>query len=347
MILVLTICAVLWGIGWAMKAPIQQRLVMIGLVFVAVITIHLTLPFEHPLRQNTGYSWKVWAYIAGFIGLILAYFKGVKWLRGKADTSYTPNPNAFTDTELDRYARHIVMPEIGGVGQRKLKAAKVLVIGAGGLGSPALQYLAAAGVGTIGIVDDDMVDATNLQRQIIHRDADVGRPKVESAKDAITALNPYVGVAPYQLRLSQENAAELIRHYDIVLDGTDNFDTRYLVNKTCVALQKPLISGALSQWEGQVTLFDPATSGPCYECLFPVAPEPGMTPTCAEAGVFAALPGVIGTQMAAEALKYIIGAGTPLLGRMAIHSVLDAETRTLKTNKRMDCPICATSKDAP
>ncbi|MGB0799009.1 MAG: HesA/MoeB/ThiF family protein, partial [Planktomarina sp.] len=231
--------------------------------------------------------------------------------------------------------------DIGGAGQKRLKNSSVLVIGAGGLGSPALQYLAAAGVGTIGVVDDDVVDASNLQRQIIHRDADIGRPKVESAGDAIKALNPYVAVKGYNLRLNGDVAADLIGAYDITLDGTDNFETRYLVNATCVALGKPLVSGALGQWEGQVSLFHPARSGPCYQCVFPQAPAPDLTPNCAEAGVFTALPGSIGSQMAAEALKYLIDAGTPLLGRLAIYDALDVQARIFKTKPRNDCPICA------
>ena len=252
----------------------------------------------------------------------------------------------MSEAELERYARHIVMPEIGGAGQMRLRGAKVLVIGAGGLGAPALQYLAAAGVGIIGVVDDDTVATSNLQRQVIHRDADIGRAKVTSAARAIGDLNPYVAVNSYNHRLTGESVGELIGQYDIVLDGTDNFETRYLVNAACVAQAKPLVSGALSQWEGQLALFDPARSGPCYQCVFPSAPKPELAPSCAQSGVFAALPGIIGSLMAAEALKYILSAGTPLRGQMAIYNVLDAQTRVIKTKPRADCPICgANSSD--
>jgi molybdopterin/thiamine biosynthesis adenylyltransferase len=246
----------------------------------------------------------------------------------------------MSDAELDRYARHIVMPEIGGAGQMRLRGAKVLVIGAGGLGAPALQYLAAAGVGTIGIVDDDTVAASNLQRQVIHRDADLGRAKVTSAAQAIGELNPYVAVNSYNHRLTGEGVEELIGQYDIVLDGTDNFETRYLVNAACVVRATPLVSGALSQWEGQLALFDPAVSGPCYQCVFSDAPKPELAPSCAQAGVFAALPGIIGSLMAAEALKYILSAGSPLRGQMAIYNVLDGQNCVIKTKPRADCPIC-------
>ena len=340
MILVGAICAVLWGIGWAMGAPIKQRWGMIAAVFVGVILAHLILPIAHPLRMNTGGSWQVWALLAAFVAVIWMYRKGLRKLRVKVQPETVILDASMSDTELERYARHIVMPEIGGSGQMRLRQSDVLVIGAGGLGAPALQYLAAAGVGTIGIVDDDTVDATNLQRQVIHRDADIGRPKVDSATQALRDLNPYVTVKTYQQRLTADIAENLIADFDIVLDGTDNFETSYLVNQACVAQKKPLVCGALSQWEGQVSLFDPSRSGPCYQCVFPTAPAPEFAPSCAQVGVFAALPGVIGSLMAAEALKYVLGAGTPLLNRMAMHNVLDAETRVIKTKQRADCPIC-------
>ena len=340
MILVGTMCAVLWSIGWAMNAPVKQRWGMIFAVFVGVILSHLILPVAHPLRMNTGGSWQVWALLAAFVVVVLVYRQGLRKLRGKAQPERVSRSNAMSDTELDRYARHIVMPEIGGSGQMRLRQSRVLVIGAGGLGAPALQYLAAAGVGTIGIVDDDVVDASNLQRQVIHRDADIGLPKVQSAAQALRDLNPYVTIKTFQQRFNAEIAGELIAEYDIILDGTDNFETRYLINKTCVAQKRPLVSGALSQWEGQISLFDPTQSGPCYQCIFPSAPAPELAPSCSQVGVFTALPGVIGSLMAAEALKYLLGAGTPLLGRMAMYNVLDAQTRVIKTKQRADCPIC-------
>lgn len=343
MILVGTICAVLWVIGWAMNAPKRQRWGMIAVVFVGVILAHLILPDDHPLRSNTGGSWELWAIIAAFASIIWIYFQGLRKLKTRAAPDVSGADAAMSAAELDRYARHIVMPEIGGAGQMRLRGAKVLVIGAGGLGAPALQYLAAAGIGTIGVVDDDTVAASNLQRQVIHRDMDIGRAKVTSAARAIGDLNPYVAVNSYNHRLTDARAEELVDQYDIVLDGTDNFETRYAVNAACVARAKPLVSGALSQWEGQVALFDPARSGPCYQCVFPSAPKPELAPSCAQAGVFAALPGIIGSLMAAEALKYILNAGTSLRGQMAICNVLDAQNRMIKTKPRVDCPICGSN----
>lgn len=246
----------------------------------------------------------------------------------------------MTPDELDRYARHIVLREIGGPGQKALRDAKVLVIGAGGLGAPALQYLAAAGVGTIGVIDDDVVENANLQRQVIHRDQDIDMPKVFSAQAAMVAQNPYVEVRPYHRRLTEEVAADLVSDYDLVLDGTDNFETRYLANRVAVAQGKPLVSGALSQWEGQISVFDPASGAPCYQCLFPEAPAAGLAPSCAEAGVIGPLPGVIGAMMAVEAIKLITGAGQPLREEMLIYDALWGETRKIAVKKRPDCPIC-------
>jgi len=216
----------------------------------------------------------------------------------------------------------------------------VLVIGAGGLGSPVLQYLAAAGVGTLGVIDDDTVDASNLHRQVIH-DADrVGMPKVDSALAAVRRQNPNVTLRPYRQRLTGETAAGLFADYDLVLDGTDNFATRYLANRVAAAQGKPLIGGALTQWEGQVSVWDPARGGPCYECIFPEAPAPGLVPTCAEAGVAGPLPGIVGSVMALEAVKAITGAGEGLRGRMLIWDGLHAEARVIRLKKREGCPVC-------
>lgn len=253
------------------------------------------------------------------------------------------NDPPFSDTELERYARHIVMREIGGSGQKKLKAAKVLVVGAGGLGSPALFYLAAAGVGTIGIIDDDRVSNSNLQRQIIHTDQRIGMEKVASAEWAIKALNPYITVATYPERLGTERATELFADYDLVLDGSDNFDTRYLVNRAAVMACKPLISAAITQWEGQISLYHPAQDGPCYECIFPERPEAGLAPSCAEAGVIAPLPGVLGAMMALEAVKYLTGAGATLRGELLIYDGLWGETRKVRTTRRAGCGACGGS----
>ena len=246
----------------------------------------------------------------------------------------------FSDRELERYARHIVLRELGGPGQLKMRQAKVLVIGAGGLGAPALQYLAAAGIGTIGVIDDDDVDNANLQRQVIHRHEMIGKPKVLSARKAMEAQNPYVEVRSHQRRLVGENAWELFSQYDLILDGTDNFDTRYISNRTAVELGKPLVSGALAQWEGQVSVFDPARGAPCYQCIFPTPPAAHLAPSCSEAGVIGPLPGVVGSIMAVEAIKLVTGAGESLRGAMLIYDALYAETRKIHLKRRADCPIC-------
>jgi molybdopterin/thiamine biosynthesis adenylyltransferase len=292
----------------------------------------------------TGESAALWLMIGGAAALVLVYRAALGALRAragargaKADTA--PKP-LFSETELNRYARHIVLREIGGPGQKALKQARVLVIGAGGLGSPVLLYLAAAGVGTIGVIDDDVVDNSNLQRQVIHRDGDIGLPKVQSAMAAMQAQNPNVVVRPYQRRLSEDIAATLFAEYDLILDGTDNFETRYLTNAAAVAQAKPLISGALSQWEGQLSVFDPARGAPCYQCIFPEAPAPGLAPSCAEAGVLGPLPGVVGAMMAAEAIKIITGAGQALRGELLIYDALYGESRKIAVSRRPDCPIC-------
>ncbi len=339
MMLVLTMMAALWGIGWAMKTPKRLRWGMIAALWAAVILANLVLPAASPLRQATGGDARVWAVLGVLAALVAGYRRGLAALRSKAE----PEPvkaGAFSDSELDRYARHIMLREVGGPGQRRLKDARVLVVGAGGLGSPALLYLAAAGVGVIGVIDDDQVDGSNLQRQIIHTDQRIGMDKVQSAAVAIKALNPFVSLRPYRRRLDEAIAADLLADYDLVLDGSDNFDTRYLVNKICAAQGKPLISAAITQWEGQISLYDPARGAPCYECVFPVRPAAGMVPSCAEAGVISPLPGVIGAMMAVEAVKQITGAGQGLAGRLMIYDALYAETRVIKIKPRADCPIC-------
>jgi molybdopterin/thiamine biosynthesis adenylyltransferase len=247
---------------------------------------------------------------------------------------------SLTPEELERYARHIVLHEIGGAGQQRLRAARVLVVGAGGLGSPALLYLAAAGVGALGIVDDDHVSLSNLQRQVLHGTDGIGRPKVGSAAAALARLNPNVAVEQHALRLDAESAAGIVPRYDLVLDGCDNFETRYLVNAACVAAGRPLISAAMSQWEGQIGLFDPARGGPCYQCLFAEAPDPELTPTCARAGVVGALPGVMGAMMALEAVKLIARTGEGLRRTLVIYDALHAEFRRIRTAARPDCPVC-------
>src|SRR5215213_4642667 len=255
-------------------------------------------------------------------------------------TETRPLPELAGD-EIKRYSRHLIMPEVGMEGQRKLKAGKVLCIGAGGLGSPAAMYLAAAGVGTIGIVDFDVVDFSNLQRQIIHGTPDVGRSKLASAKDRLNALNPNVHIETYEEALSSENAMRLFEPYDVILDGTDNFPTRYLVNDACVLAGKPNAYGSIFRFEGQASVFA-APGGPCYRCLYPEPPPPGLVPSCAEGGVLGVLPGVIGVIQATEALKLIAGIGEPLIGRFLIYDALRMRFRELKLRKDPDCPVCGT-----
>ncbi len=241
--------------------------------------------------------------------------------------------------EVLRYSRHLLLPEVGVEGQRKLKAARVLTIGAGGLGSPLSLYLAAAGVGTIGIVDFDVVDLTNLQRQIVHGTSTLGTPKLESAKARLTDLNPNVNVETHEARLTSENALDIIREYDIVVDGTDNFPTRYLVNDACVLLGKPNVYGSIFRFEGQASVFY-AKEGPCYRCLYSEPPPPGLVPSCAEGGVLGVLPGIIGSIQALETIKLIIGAGDSLIGRLVLFDALKLRFRELKLRKDPDCPIC-------
>lgn len=245
-------------------------------------------------------------------------------------------PAALTDEELERYARHIVLPEIGGAGQQRLKRARVLVIGAGGLGAPVLEYLAAAGVGTLGIVDDDIVSLSNLQRQVIHATDTIGTAKTDSAKAAIARINPHVAVELYEFRLTAENAAALIARYDIVVDGSDNFDTRYVVADACAAEKRPLVHAAVGRFDGTVTVLTPFATGadgrpnPSYRDLFPEAPPEGLVPSCAVAGVVGALTGVIGTLQAMEAIKLITGIGEPLVGRLLLYDALSARFDTIR-----------------
>jgi sulfur-carrier protein adenylyltransferase/sulfurtransferase len=246
---------------------------------------------------------------------------------------------ALDAEEVKRYSRHLILPEIGLDGQRKLKAASVLCIGAGGLGSPVAMYLAAAGLGRIGIVDFDVVDYSNLQRQIIHGTPDVGRSKLQSAKDTINALNPHVQVDTYETALSSQNALDLFRPYDVIIDGTDNFPTRYLVNDACVLTGKPNAYGSIFRFEGQASVFA-TKDGPCYRCLYPEPPPAGLVPSCAEGGVLGVLPGIIGLIQATEAMKLVLGIGEPLIGRFLIYDALKMRFRELKLRKDPDCPVC-------
>lgn len=245
----------------------------------------------------------------------------------------------LSNEEVLRYSRHLIMPEVGVPGQEKLKQSRVLVIGAGGLGSPCTMYLAAAGVGTLGVVDFDVVDFTNLQRQILHSTEDVSRPKLESAVATLSGINDRIEVVPYEAPFTSANALELVEQYDLVIDGTDNFPTRYLVNDACVLLSKPNVYGSIFRFEGQVSVFN-HEGGPCYRCLYPEPPPPGMVPSCAEGGVLGILPGVIGTLQATEAIKALIGLGETLSGRLLLFDALGLKFRELKLQKDPDCPVC-------
>lgn len=246
------------------------------------------------------------------------------------------------DEQIERYSRQIILPNVGGKGQEKLLNAKVLIIGAGGLGSPCALYLASAGVGKIGIVDSDAVELNNLQRQVLHSTKDVGRPKVESAKERLNAINPDVEIVPYKLRLTSDNILDIIKDYDIIVDGSDNFPTRYLVNDACVFLKKPLSHGGIFRFDGQAITIIPGKSA-CYRCLFPEPPPPGLVPSCQEAGILGAVAGVIGTIQANEVLKYILGLDTLLTGKLLIFNALDSSSRQVKVPKDSKCPVCGES----
>jgi adenylyltransferase/sulfurtransferase len=248
-------------------------------------------------------------------------------------------PATLSNEEVLRYSRHLIMPEVGMEGQLKLKAAKVLCIGAGGLGSPLALYLAAAGVGTLGIVDFDVVDFTNLQRQIIHGTADVGRKKLDSAEESIRSINPFVNVRRFETKLSSENALAILHQFDIVVDGTDNFPTRYLVNDACVLTGKPNVYGSIFRFEGQASVLA-TKDGPCYRCWYPEPPPPGLVPSCAEGGVLGILPGLVGVIQATEAIKLILGKGEPLIGRVLLVDALGMKFRQVKLRKNPDCPVC-------
>jgi adenylyltransferase/sulfurtransferase len=256
-------------------------------------------------------------------------------------TEAKPETATLSKDEIQRYSRHLIMPEVGMEGQQKLKAAKVLCVGTGGLGSPLTLYLAAAGVGTLGIVDFDVVDSSNLQRQVIHSTADVGRKKIDSAAEKLKNLNPYLNIRKFETKLTSENALEIFKDFDIIADGTDNFPTRYLVNDACVLTGKPNAYGSVFRFEGQASVFA-TKDGPCYRCLYPEPPPPGVVPSCAEGGVLGILPGLVGVIQATEVIKLILGNGEPLIGRLLLVDSLAMKFRELKLRKNPDCPVCGT-----
>lgn len=346
MIVVGVMAVAIWVAGTVLGQPRQARLLMLGILLTAVLALHVVLPDGHPLREATGQDGRFWLLLVAAVAGAWGYSQLLGRVRAEAHRRQAPPappppvPGTFSEAELSRYARHITLREIGGPGQRRLRDARVLVVGAGGLGSPAILYLGAAGVGHIGIIDGDEVERSNLQRQVIHGEADLGRPKAQSAGDAVATLNPHISVRTYSRRFEAGIAAELLSGYDLVLDGSDSFATRALVNEAAVRAECPLISAALTAWEGQVSLFDPARGGPCYGCVFPEAPAPGLVPSCAEAGVAGPLPGVLGSLMALEAVKHLTGAGETLRGRMLLYDGLHAEARVVALEARPDCPVC-------
>jgi adenylyltransferase/sulfurtransferase len=248
----------------------------------------------------------------------------------------------LSNEEIARYSRHLILPEVGMEGQKKLKAAKVLCVGTGGLGSPLALYLAAAGIGTLGLVDFDVVDSSNLQRQIIHSTKDIGRPKIDSAEEKLKGLNPFIDIVKFDTMLTSANALEIISQFDVIADGTDNFQTRYLVNDACVLTGKPNAYGSIFRFEGQASVFA-TKDGPCYRCLYPEPPPPGLVPSCAEGGVLGILPGLVGVIQATEAIKLILGVGEPLIGRLLLIDALNMNFRQLKLRKNPDCPVCGTN----
>lgn len=319
---------------WALGLSRLRAWLVLALVWLAMIP-------AYALGERGVRGWLVIGLLGG---AVFAYQSGLRWLRSKIPTD-PPMPappedhQMMTGAEIDRYARHLVLREIGGPGQMRLRQAHVLVVGAGGLGAPICLYLAAAGVGHITVMDGDLVSLSNLQRQVLFRSDQRGLLKAGAAADNMAALNPHVSVTALTRPLDAGDQ-ELIAAHDLVLDGTDSFETRALVNRLCVAAGTPLLVGAIAQWEGQVTLYDPARGGPCLSCLFPEPPAPELVPACAEAGVVGALPGVIGSQMALEAIKHLTGAGQGLRGRMLVYDGLYGESRMIGTQQRADCPIC-------
>jgi sulfur-carrier protein adenylyltransferase/sulfurtransferase len=293
---------------------------------------------------------------AGFLGFIIrphprprkAHGQAISYHTGMAqvtaprdwDARLRELPELGSD-ELQRYGRHLALPDVGLEGQRRLKAGRVLLVGAGGLGSPVALYLAAAGVGTLGLIDFDVVDLSNLQRQVLHGTSDVGRSKLDSARDRVHEVNPHVAVDTYEMRLTSANALDILSEYDVIVDGTDNFATRYLTNDACVLLGKPNVYGSIFRFEGQASVF--ATEvGPCYRCLYPTPPPPGLVPSCAEGGVLGVLPGIVGTIQAAEALKLLLGIGDPLVGRLLLIDALGSRFRTVQLERDSSCPACGT-----
>ncbi|RJE85417.1 HesA/MoeB/ThiF family protein [Paracoccus onubensis] len=330
------------GLAWFAGLRGRDAVLALAVPWLSVVLLKSQMP-EAWLARQFGGDIRHWLVIGMIGGLVILYRVGLRKLRGLAPEpsvpEAVPQDDTMSDAELDRYARHLVLREIGGPGQMRLRDARVLVVGAGGLGSPVGLYLAAAGVGEICLADDDIVDLSNLQRQVIFRNDQRGESKAEAAAENLLELNPHIYAHTWPHRITEESA-KMIASYDLVIDGTDSYASRDAINRACVAAGVPLLAGAIAQWEGQVTLYDPAHGGPCFSCMFPQEPAPGNAPPCAEAGVVGALPGVIGSILALEAIKHLTGAGQGLDGRMLVFDGLYGETRMITIASRPDCPVC-------
>ena len=332
-----------WFLAGYLGMSQNLRAIYVGILLAGILGALVLIPETHSFSIRMG-GWAPWATILFIFGVAFLFRLFISALRNKSNEIYfadVQEADEFSNHELERYSRHIILRELGGLGQRRIKDSKVLIIGAGGLGAPIIQYLAASGVGTIGIIDHDKVSLSNLQRQVIYLTNQVGEQKVFSAADAIYKLNGNVNVRPYNRRLNSEIAEEIFSEYDVIVDGTDNFETRYIANAAAMTTKKPLISGALSQWEGQVSVFSPHQGGPCYACVFPTPPKDGLALTCSEGGVFSPLPGVVGSVMAVETLKILSQSGETLLGQMFIYDGLRGESRKIKLKPIKKCPVCS------
>ena len=332
-----------WFIAGYLGVSQNLRAASVFITLTCILGTLFLIPETNSFSIIMG-GWAPWATISFIFCITFLFRLFINSLRNKSNDVYlgdVKEEDEFSNHELERYSRHILLKELGGLGQRRIKDSSVLIIGAGGLGAPVIQYLAASGVGTIGIIDHDKVSLSNLQRQVIYPTKQVGEQKVFSAADAIYQLNSNVNVRPYNRRLNSEIAEEIFSEYDVVVDGTDNFETRYISNSAAVMTKKHLVSGALSQWEGQVSVFAPHEGGPCYACVFPTPPKDDLAVTCSEGGVFSPLPGVIGSVMAVETLKILSHSGNTLLGQMFIYDGLKGESRKIKINPSKKCPICS------
>ena len=340
---VLSFLVLVWLIARHFGVSQNLRAVSVFIILIFILGTLFIIPETNSFSIVMG-GWAPWATISFLFCITFLFRLFIDVLRNKSNDVYLGDikeADEFSNHELERYSRHILLKELGGLGQRRIKDSSVLIVGAGGLGAPVIQYLAASGVGTIGIIDHDKVSLSNLQRQVIYPAKQVGEQKVFSAADAIYQLNSNVNVRPYNRRLNSEIAEEIFSEYDVVVDGTDNFETRYLSNSAAITTKKHLVSGALSQWEGQVSVFAPHKGGPCYACVFPSPPKVGLALTCSEGGVFSPLPGVIGSVMAVETLKILSHSGNTLLGQLFIYDGLKGESRKIKINPSKKCPICS------